>query len=151
MHVCMHKHPSVQHYSGIWGHAPPGNFQKLDSLRLLLRPFWDRSRAILATWLVEYCIQFLAVHDMHLLTQLTSDCHDRGLQNSRWGDSGDFLNSCESSGPFRLPCPQYSPQPCNCVGTTPRVRLAITLTWLARLAICRLKYDKTVSLLTLRQ
>ena len=35
---------------GVWGHAPPGNFQKLDALRLLLRPFWDRSRAVVATW-----------------------------------------------------------------------------------------------------
>ena len=42
----------------VWGHAPPGKFQKLDVLRLLLRPFWDRNRAIVATWLAEYCIQF---------------------------------------------------------------------------------------------
>ena len=34
---------------------------KLDALRLLLRSFWDRSRAVVAIWLVEYCIQFLAV------------------------------------------------------------------------------------------
>ena len=27
-------------------HAPPGNFLKLDALRLLLRPFWNRSRAV---------------------------------------------------------------------------------------------------------
>ena len=48
---------------GAWGHAPPGNFLKLDALRLLLtlllRPFWDRSRAVVATWPTEYCIQFL--------------------------------------------------------------------------------------------
>ena len=42
---------------GVWGHAPPGNFEKLDALRLLLRPFWDRSRAVAATWLAECCIQ----------------------------------------------------------------------------------------------
>ena len=24
---------------GVWGHAPPGNFPKLDALRWLLRPF----------------------------------------------------------------------------------------------------------------
>ena len=35
---------------------------KLDALRLLPRPFWDRSRAVVATWLDEYCIQLLAVH-----------------------------------------------------------------------------------------
>ena len=29
---------------------------------MLLRPFWGRSRAVVATWLAEYCIQFLAVH-----------------------------------------------------------------------------------------
>ena len=40
----------------------PGNFFKLDAMRLLLRPFWDRSRAVVAAWLAEYCIQFLAVH-----------------------------------------------------------------------------------------
>ena len=31
-------------------------------LRLLMRPFWDRNIAIIATWLVEYCIRFLAVN-----------------------------------------------------------------------------------------
>ena len=31
-------------------------------LRLLSRPFWDRSRVIIATWLAGYCFQFLAVH-----------------------------------------------------------------------------------------
>ena len=35
--------------------------QKLDALRLLLRPFWDRNTAIIATWLAEYCTRFLAV------------------------------------------------------------------------------------------
>ena len=38
---------------GVLGHAPPG---KLDALRLLLRLFLDRSRAVVATWLAEYCI-----------------------------------------------------------------------------------------------
>ena len=32
-------------------------------MRLLLRPFWDKSRAVVATWLAEYCIRFLAVHN----------------------------------------------------------------------------------------
>ena len=40
---------------GVWGHAPPG---KLDALRLLLGAFWDRSRAVVATRLAQYCIQF---------------------------------------------------------------------------------------------
>ena len=43
---------------------PPGNFLKLNALRLLLRPFWDRSRAVVAIHGSQsiYCIQFLAVH-----------------------------------------------------------------------------------------
>ena len=53
--VCMHKH------ARLW-HALLGKFQKWDALRLLLRPFWDRSKAVVATWLTTYCIQFLAVH-----------------------------------------------------------------------------------------
>ena len=53
--VCMHKH------ARLW-HALLGKFQKWDALRLLLRPFWDRSKAVVATWLAAYCIQFLAVH-----------------------------------------------------------------------------------------
>ena len=35
--------------------------EKFYALRLFLRPFWD-SRAVVATWLVEYRIQFLVVH-----------------------------------------------------------------------------------------
>ena len=53
-----------------------------------LRPFWDRSRAVVVTWLAEYRIQLLAVH-MHLLSQLTSNFHERryyGCKNSRWDD-----------------------------------------------------------------
>ena len=34
-------------------HAPP---EKLDALGLLLRPFWDKSRAVAAVWFAEYCI-----------------------------------------------------------------------------------------------
>ena len=52
--VCMHKHARL---GGSGGMLPQ---EILDALRLLLRPFWDRSRALVATWLVEYCIQFLA-------------------------------------------------------------------------------------------
>ena len=47
---------------GVMGHAPPENFYKLYALRLLLRPFWDRSRTVVAIWIAEYCIRFLAVH-----------------------------------------------------------------------------------------
>ena len=56
-----HKYTCARSLGG-WGHGPPGNFRKLDALRLLLRPFWDRSRAVVATWLAKFCIKFLAVH-----------------------------------------------------------------------------------------
>ena len=36
--------------------------KKFDALRLLLRPFLNGSRAVVATWLAEYCIHFLAAH-----------------------------------------------------------------------------------------
>ena len=42
----------------------------VDALRLLLRPFWDRSRIIVATCLADNCIKFLAVH-VHMLSKLT--------------------------------------------------------------------------------
>ena len=29
-------------------------FRNLDALRLLLRPFWDKHRAVVAVWLMEY-------------------------------------------------------------------------------------------------
>ena len=49
---------------GVGRHASPGNFWKSNALRLLLRQFSDRNRAIVAvyTWFAEYCIKFLAVH-----------------------------------------------------------------------------------------
>ena len=58
VYVYTYKHERL---GGSGGMFPQKNF-KLDALILLLRPFWDRSRAIVATWLAEYCIQFLAVH-----------------------------------------------------------------------------------------
>ena len=33
----------------VWGDALPGKFQKLDALKLLLGPFLDKSRAVVAT------------------------------------------------------------------------------------------------------
>ena len=42
--------------------------QKLDALRLILRPFWDRSWVVVLTWLGVYCIQFFGCPCMHLLT-----------------------------------------------------------------------------------
>ena len=52
--VCMHAYSCKTR--GVWGHVPLGCFAKLDALRLLLRPFWDRNRAVVATWLAENCI-----------------------------------------------------------------------------------------------
>ena len=37
---------------------------------------WDKSRAVVAVWLTEHCIQFLAVL-MHLPSQVTSNFHER--------------------------------------------------------------------------
>ena len=54
--MCMHA-ITMQDYGGLGACSP----KKLDALRLLLRPFCDRSRAVVAvyaTWLAEYCIQF---------------------------------------------------------------------------------------------
>ena len=39
-----------------------GNMLPQEILRLLLSPFCDRSKVVIATWFTEYCIQFLAVH-----------------------------------------------------------------------------------------
>ena len=36
-----------------------GDLGTSDALRLLLKPFGSRSKAVVATWLAEYCIQFL--------------------------------------------------------------------------------------------
>ena len=62
---------------GVWGHAPP----KLDALRLLLRPFWDRSRAVVALSIHYIARRVLypifGCPCMHLLSQLTSNFHDR--------------------------------------------------------------------------
>ena len=59
VYVYMHKHARL---GGSGGMPPQEIILKLDALRLLLRPFWGRSRAIVAAWVAEYCIQSLAVH-----------------------------------------------------------------------------------------
>ena len=63
----MHKHARL---GGSGGMLHQKIFRKIDALRLLPRPFWNRSRIIVATWLADNCIKFLAVH-VHLLSQLT--------------------------------------------------------------------------------
>ena len=83
LYVCVHKHARL---AGSRGMLPQESFLKFDALRLLLRPFWDRSRAVVATWFTEYFIQFFGCPCMHLLSQLTSNSTTEGWQNSRWGD-----------------------------------------------------------------
>ena len=53
-YVFMHKHARL----GSLGSCSPK--KKLDPLRSLLRPFLDRTRIVVATWLVDICIKFLA-------------------------------------------------------------------------------------------
>ena len=75
VYVYMHKH---------WGsgHAPP---EKLDALRLLLRPLWEQKQSRSSyTWFAQYCVQFLAVRAYAFASQLTSNFCD--WQNCRWGD-----------------------------------------------------------------
>ena len=66
--------------------------------------FWGHfGTAVVATWLVEYCIQFLAGPCVHLLSQLTSNFHNSrywGWQNSRWGDITRQLSSTWTSDLF---------------------------------------------------
>ena len=64
--MCMYAYINKQARKtrGVWGDAPPGNVYKLDPLRLLLGPFLDKSRAVVAT----IFIQFLAV--LHAFAKL---------------------------------------------------------------------------------
>ena len=48
VYVCMHKHARL---GGSGGMLPLEIFHKLDALRLLLRPFWDRSKTIVALYM----------------------------------------------------------------------------------------------------
>ena len=72
---------------GVWGHvhAPPGNF-KLDALRLLLRPFWDRSRAVVATCMARGVLHPIFVCScMHLLSQLNLNFYERRYYRTAGG------------------------------------------------------------------
>ena len=62
---------------------------KLNDLRLLLRPFWDTSRAVAATWLMQSISSNFWLSMYAFAKQLTSKFHKRRYlvwQNSRWGD-----------------------------------------------------------------
>ena len=51
---------------------------KLDALKLLLRPFWDRSRAVVATPVARGALHpIFGCPRMHLLFQLTLNFHKR--------------------------------------------------------------------------
>ena len=87
--ILMDKHTRLGMDSGVCE-----NCEKLDALWSLLRLLWNRSRAIVATCLTDYSIQFciLSVHG-YLLSQLISNFHKKGSWgNSRWGDRcGEYI------------------------------------------------------------
>ena len=69
----MYMYAYIYIYRGVWGvweDAPTENFLKLDALRLLLGPFLDKSRALVATVSSNFWLSY-----MHLLSQLTSKFH----------------------------------------------------------------------------
>ena len=59
MYVYMHKHDRLE---GSGGMLPQRFVFEIRCSEVASEAILDRSRAILATWLVEHCIQFLAVH-----------------------------------------------------------------------------------------
>ena len=91
--------------------------QKLDALRLLLRPFWDRCRAVVtvkAIWFAEYCIEFLAVHKnwiqysaSHIAFTVTTALHlsQNGLRSNL---RAHFLRQLTSNFHGRRYCIQYT-------------------------------------------
>ena len=56
MYACI----SMQDLGGSGGMAPPGNFRKCSEIAS--EAILGQSRAVVATWLAEYFIQFLAIH-----------------------------------------------------------------------------------------
>ena len=46
-----HKHAKHANTKGAWGHAPPGNFEKLHSLRLNLRAFLVIDHPLMLLWI----------------------------------------------------------------------------------------------------
>ena len=73
VHVWMYKHARL---GGCRGMFPLEIYQKLDALRLLLRPFWDRSRDIVATMPIHSIASSFCL-SIHLLCQLTLNFHER--------------------------------------------------------------------------
>ena len=62
VYVCMYKHTRSM-TRGAWGHAPPGKFLEIRCSEIASEAILgDRNRAVVATWLMENCIQVLTVH-----------------------------------------------------------------------------------------
>ena len=104
----MHKHAKLEGFGGM---LP----QEMRCSEIALGPFWDGSRAVVATWVREYRIHFLAVH-VHLklftwnmsfhrsgvnkqLTRVFRACQNLHSCNQICLDNG-FLNSSDTSGVF---------------------------------------------------
>ena len=88
MYACMHKHARV----GGSGSMLP-QCRKLDDLRLLLRPFLDKSRAVVATctWLAEYIV--FSCPRMHLLSQLTSNIQGSKVGRTTGNTTGEISSA----------------------------------------------------------
>ena len=79
--MCIYACISIQSRGGLVSLAPLENFEKKNCLlRLLLLPFWNRSRAVVAMWSAEYCTQFLPVSYPYL--DVTNPADIKFLQGS---------------------------------------------------------------------
>ena len=56
--VCMHKHARL----GGVGTCFPRKILEMRCSEIASEAIWDKTRAVVATWLMKYCIQFLPVH-----------------------------------------------------------------------------------------
>ena len=59
VYVCM---PKVCKTRGGLGACSPRKILEIRCSEIPSEAIWDKTRAVVATWLAEYCIQFLAVH-----------------------------------------------------------------------------------------
>ena len=81
-----HDNPKISRFaSRASGSAPLSKFLNAPSEKFFRRWLLRDRRIVVATWLIDNYIQFLAVH-VHLLSQLTCNFYERryyGWQNSR--------------------------------------------------------------------
>ena len=68
--VSLHKLARLGGFGGMLPQEILKNY--VDALRLLLRPFWDRSRAVVATWLAEYCPYVSMCFQKHGMTSVAA-------------------------------------------------------------------------------